>query len=154
MINTPAISDEALHHRVSLGFSVVKDLTMDQYRKVLGQKLARAHPLQSWPVTHTITSSDGQKSISVAAQVRAKFDIVEVCEADTERQEIEKAKWGAPQTITTIEEGLEAEDDVNSAGPNTRSHSNLMIGKCSLPRRLLYHFPLLLWVFVKRRDKK
>ncbi len=48
MVDPPALSDEALrehHHQVSLKFSVVKDLTIDQYRKVLGQRLAQAHPL-------------------------------------------------------------------------------------------------------------
>jgi len=159
MINTPAVSDAALHHRVSLGYSVVKDLTMDQYRRVLGQKLARAQPLQSQPVTHTIPSSDHRESISVAARVlarvRAKYDISEAREADTEEQGIEEAKWGAPQTITTIEEGSEAEDEGNSANPNRQSCNNLIVGKrASLPRRLLCRFPPLLWVFVKKKDKK
>ncbi|KAI9461892.1 hypothetical protein BJY52DRAFT_1257412 [Lactarius psammicola] len=48
MINTPALSEEALrehHDQVSLKFSLVKDLTIDQYRKVLGRRLAQTHPL-------------------------------------------------------------------------------------------------------------
>lgn len=38
-ISPPAVCDEVLCCRVSLGFSVVKDVTMDQYHEMLGQKL-------------------------------------------------------------------------------------------------------------------
>ncbi|KAI9435444.1 hypothetical protein H4582DRAFT_1969417 [Lactarius indigo] len=49
VIDSPALNDEALreyHRQVSLKFPpVTKDLTIDQYRKVLGKRLAQVHPL-------------------------------------------------------------------------------------------------------------
>jgi len=160
----PTVSEEALQehrHRVSQEFSVVRDLTMDQYRNVLGQKLALAHPLQSirtlmgrQQVTHRIPSRDGRGSISIAARVRAEYDVVEARAADVVQQGIEEPKWGALQAITTIEEGSEAEDEGNSANSNSRSRSNLTIGKRSFPRRFLCRFSPLSWVLVKRGIRK
>jgi hypothetical protein len=88
MIGPPAVSDEVLRRRVSLGFSVVKDLTMDQYREVLGQKPAWVPPLHGplmleaqglvnthlEPVTHEIPSKEDPESISVPAQVRTDLE--------------------------------------------------------------------------------
>lgn len=92
MISPPlAVSDEVLRRRVSLGFSVVKDITMNQYREVLGQKPAQIPPLQGPPmleaqglakthpeqVTHEIPmipSKEDPESISVPAQVRADLE--------------------------------------------------------------------------------
>jgi hypothetical protein len=45
MISPLADSDKVLCHHVSLGFSAVKDLIMDQYCKDLGLKLALSHTL-------------------------------------------------------------------------------------------------------------
>ena len=129
---------------------------MNQYRKMLGQKLDRAQSFRilrakKQQVTHTSTSNTGGESLSVAARApRANNDINEAREADTVQQGIEEAKWGARQAITTIIEGSEAEDEGNSVNPNSRSRSSL-IGKRSLPRRLLSRFSSLAWVLVKKR---
>jgi hypothetical protein len=154
MIDPPAVSDEAVqehYDRVSLGFSVVKDLTMGQYRKSLGQKLARGQPLlrlraKRQQVAHTDSSNDGRESLSATARV--KYDITEASEADAVRG-IEDVKWGARQAITTIVEGSEIEDEGNPVILNSGS----LIGKRSLARRLLCRFPPLSWI-LKQRDKK
>ncbi|KAI9461893.1 hypothetical protein BJY52DRAFT_1415264 [Lactarius psammicola] len=131
-INFLAVSDKALRehrHRVSPGFSVVRDLTIDQYRKVLGQKLTQDPPFQKeQQVTHSIPSSDGRGSINVATRVRAKYyDIVEAHEADAVQQGIEEAKRGAPQAIATMKEDLESEDEWDIVDYNSESCSNLRI---------------------------
>jgi hypothetical protein len=122
LINPPIASDEALRERrrqVSQNFSVVKDLTMDQYRKLLAQKLAEAHTLQSQAtleakkkqVTFRISSRGGRESVIVAPpQVGAEFDISDAREADAVQQASEEDKWGVSQAISTIEEGQEVED--------------------------------------------
>lgn len=155
IIDPPAVSDEAVqehHDQVSLGFSVVKDVTIGQYRKSLGQKLARTPPLLSLrakrqQVVQTNSPNDGTESLSVAA--RAKYDITEASEADDIQRGTEDVKWGARQAITTIVEGSEIEDEGNSVIPNSGS----LIGKRSLARRLLCRFSPLSWV-LKQRDKK
>ncbi len=156
MINPPAVSDGALRERrhwVSPGFSVLRDLTIDQYREVLGQKLAQALPLQKkQQVTHSIPSRHGRESINVATRVRAQYyDIVEVREADAVQQGVDETKWGAPQVIITIKEGLEAEDEWDFVDSNSESCSNLMIGKRS---RFLRRFPPLSQVLVKKSSNK
>src|ERR1700761_5264621 len=137
MIDPPAVSDEALrehHQQASLGFSVVKDLTMDQYRKSLGQKLDRAHSFRilrakRQQFAHTNTSNASRESLSAAARVpTANNCIKEACEADTVQQGIEEAKWGARQGITPIIEGSETEDEGNYVNPSSRSRNSL-IGK-------------------------
>jgi hypothetical protein len=166
MLDPPAVSDEALREphqphqpRASLGCSVVKDLTMCQYRKLLDQKLARAHPMpvrvKMQQVTHANPSSDDKESLSVAARVT--YDITETHEADSVQQGIEEVKWAAPQAITTIEEGSEIEYEGNAVNPSSRSCNDLVgrqVGKRSLSRRILCRFPPLSWVLVKKRDKK
>ncbi|KAH9044955.1 hypothetical protein EDB83DRAFT_2523601 [Lactarius deliciosus] len=107
MVVPPAVSDEALQehrHQVSLGFSVVRDLTMDQYRKLLGQTLAPTPSFQGLLTLkrrqltpRMISSRDGRESIGVA-------DVAEVREVDALQQRIEEVKWGASQPIPTIEE--------------------------------------------------
>ncbi|KAH9003762.1 hypothetical protein EDB86DRAFT_2889705 [Lactarius hatsudake] len=55
-IDPPALSDEALreHRRqVSRKFHVVKDLTVDQYRKVLGKRLVQVRPYHPQEITAT-----------------------------------------------------------------------------------------------------
>ena len=170
MIDPPAVSDEALreHHqphqphqpRASLGSSVVKDLTMGQYRKLLDQKLARAHPLpvrvKMQQVTHTNTTNDGKGPLNVAARVT--YDSTETREANSVQQGIEEVKWAAPQAITTIEEGSEIEYEGSSVNPSTsRSRNDLVarqVGKRSLSRRILYRFPPLSWVLKRKRKEK
>ncbi|KAH9034093.1 hypothetical protein EDB85DRAFT_2289201, partial [Lactarius pseudohatsudake] len=120
MVVPQAVDDEALRehrHQVSRGFSVVRDLTMDQYRQLLGQTLAPAPSSQGLLALkrrqltpRIIPSRDGRDSIGVAAQGRAESDVAEVREVDALQQRIEEVKWGASQPITTIEEGFEAED--------------------------------------------
>lgn len=162
MIDPPAVSDEALqehHQQASLGFSVVKDLTVDQYRKLLGQKLDRAHSFrilraERQQVTHTNTSNAGRVSLSAAARVpRANSDINVAREADNIQQGTEEAKWGTRQGITPIIEGSESEHEGNFGNPRSRSR-NRLIGKRSLPRRLLSRFSSLARVLVKKEDKK
>ncbi|KAI9461894.1 hypothetical protein BJY52DRAFT_163647 [Lactarius psammicola] len=131
IINPPAVSDEVPrehYHQVSLKFSAIRDLTMDQYRKVLGQKLAPAHPFrlptskeQMQQVTHRVPSRDGRESIGVAARDRA--DVVEVDEVDTVQQWVEEVRLEASQPITTIAEGLEAEDTYDNWDPRGRPTS-------------------------------
>ena len=87
-ISPPAVRDEVLCCWVSLGFSVVKDVTMDQYREMLGQKLQQVSPLLSPSmleakglvrthldlVTHDIPiilPKEDPEFISVSAKVRA-----------------------------------------------------------------------------------
>ena len=153
MIDPPAVSDEAVqehHDQVSLGFSVVKDLTISQYRKSLGRKLARARPLlglraKRRQVAH---SNDGKQSLS-SVEARAQYDINEVSEADVVQQEIEDVRWRARQAITTIVEGSEIEDEGNSVIANSGS----LIGKRNFAHRILCRFSPLSWV-LKQRDKK
>lgn len=87
-ISPPAVCDEVLCCRVSLGFSVVKDVTMDQYHEMLGQKLQQVSPFLSPSmleaqglvrthldlVTHDIPiilPKEDPESISVSTKVRA-----------------------------------------------------------------------------------
>jgi hypothetical protein len=157
VIDPSAVSDEAVqehHDQVSLGFSVVKDLTMGQYRKSLDRKLARAQLVlrlqrKGHQVAHTNLSNDGRESLSVAA--RAKYDTTEASEADAVQRGIgiEDDKWGARQAITTIVEGSEIEDEENSVIPNSGS----LITKRCVARIRLCRLPPLSWV-LKRRDKK
>lgn len=119
LINPLAPSVEALRERrrqVSQNLSVVKDLTMDQYRKLLAQKLAEAHSLQSQAaleakkkqVTFRNSSRDGQESIPVTPQrVGVEFDI---SEADAIQQASGDDKWVVPREISTIEEVPEVDD--------------------------------------------
>ncbi|KAH9019521.1 hypothetical protein EDB84DRAFT_1442074 [Lactarius hengduanensis] len=162
MVVPQAVDDEALRehrHQVSRGFSVVRDLTMDQYRQLLGQTLAPAPSSQGLLALkrreltpRMIPSRDGRESIGVAAQGRAESDVAEVRGVDALQQRIEEVKWGASQPITTIEEGFEAEDEGNFANSNSRSRSNLVIEKRSFPSNFLCRFPLS-WILVKKRDK-
>lgn len=153
MIDPPAVTDEAVqehHDQVSLGFSVVKDLTIGQYRKSLDRKLARARPLLSLrakrqQVAH---SNDGKQSRS-GVEARAQNEINEASEADVVQQEIEDIKWRGHQGIPTIVEGSEFEDEGNSVIPNGGS----LTGKRSLAHRILSRLSPLSWVS-KQRDKK
>ena len=122
LINPLAPSVEALRERrrqVSQNLSVVKDLTMDQYRKLLAQKLAEAHTLQSQAtleakkkqVTFRDSSRDGQESTPVAPQrVGVEFDISDARKAVAVQQASEEDKWVVPREISTIEEVPEVED--------------------------------------------
>ncbi|KAH8987266.1 hypothetical protein EDB92DRAFT_1817953 [Lactarius akahatsu] len=108
MVVPPAVNDEALRehrHQVSLGFSVVRDLTMDQYRKLLGQTLAPTHLFQGLlgveeaaTNSRMISSRDGRESIGVAAQGRAESDVAEVREVDALQQRIEGSQVGGLST--------------------------------------------------------
>lgn len=171
-----AASDEALRERryqVSENFLVVKDFTMDQYRKALVQRLAQAHSLQSQPtlkkkkqVTFRISYKDGQETIIAAPRRdRAKYDISEAREAYAVQQGSEEAKylWGVPQAITKIEDGSEVEDGWDFVDFDSQSRRNLMLdlmygpqGKPErgfpkgFPRRFLNRFSPLSRVLVKR----
>ena len=118
---------------------------MNQYRKILRQKLAQAQLLRGLPVlkvpsrqvARIIPSSDSQESISVAAQVRAKSDVVVACKADAVQKGAEGDKWRSPQALTSLEE-CSKDDEGISVSSNGWSRSTLVIGKQSgLPRRLL-----------------
>ena len=156
VINPLAVSDEALRerrHQVSQTFSVVKDLTMGQYRKELIQKLVQAHPLQRQPtlkrknkVTFRISSRDGRETIVVTPRrVRAEYGISKAREADAVQPGFKEAKWRVPQTGATIEDGSEVEDGwdfVDSDGQSC-GNSNLMSGEQrGFPRRFLNRFTM------------
>ncbi|KAH9003763.1 hypothetical protein EDB86DRAFT_2889708 [Lactarius hatsudake] len=154
----------AHRHWDSPGFSVIRDLTMDQYREALDQKLAQALPLQSLPtsnmmeqqVAHSVPFKDGRlgESINIATRVRATYyHIVEPCDANATQQGTEVAKWGTPQAITTIEEGSEAEDEWDFVDSDSGSYSNLAIRRRNFPLRLLRRFPSLSHVWVKQKRK-
>lgn len=173
VINPLAASDEALRkrrHQVSQDFSVVKDLTLDRYRKLLAQKLVQANSLQRQAtleakneVTFRISSRDGQESIIAARRlIDAEYDISEANEADAVQQEFEEDKWGFPQAISIIEEGSDGEDGWDFVDFDSLSCSVFMLdlmyeeedekpGRRSFPRRFLGRFSLLSWVFVKRK---
>lgn len=171
-----AASDEALQERryqVSQNFSAVNDLTMDQYRKVLVQKLAYAHCFQSQPTlkkkkqgTSRILYKDGQEIVSAAPRRdRSKYGIGSAREAYVVQQSSEEAKylWGIPQAITRIEDGSEVEDGWDFVDFDGQSRRSLMLdlmygpqGKPDrgfpkgFPRRFLSRFPSLSRVLVKR----
>lgn len=167
MLRPPAVSDgapRAHRHWDSPGFSVVRDLTMDQYREALDQKVAQALPLQSLltsnmmeqQVAHSVPFRDGRlgESISIATRVRATYyDIVEPCDANATQQGTEVAKWGTPQAITTIEESSEAEDEWDFVDSDSGSCSNLTIRRRNFPLTLLRRFPSLSHVWVKQKRK-
>lgn len=161
LINPLAASVEALRERrrqVSQNLSVVKDLTVDQYRKLLGQRLAEAHSLQSQAtleakkkqVTFRISSRDGQESIPVAPQrVGVECDI---SEADVIQQASEEDKWVVPHTISTIEEVPEVEDGWDLVDFDGQRSSILMpqlmygkqdgkLGRRGFSSRFLNRFP-------------
>lgn len=168
--DTLAASDEALRerrHRVSQNFSVVKDLTMDQYRKLLAMKLF-PHSILSQATleakkiegTFRISSRDGQESITVAGRpVDAEDD---VNEADAVQVQ-EKDKCGFPQTISIIEEASEGEDGWDFVDSDSPSCSililDLMYGekddekpkRQGFRRRFLSRFSPLSRVFVKKK---
>jgi hypothetical protein len=163
VINPLAASDEALRerrHQVSQTFSVVKDLTMGQYRKELIQKLVQAHPLQRQPTlkrkkkgTFRVSSRDGRETIIVAPRrVRAEYDISKAREADAVQQGFKGSKWRDPQAVTTMEDGSEVEDGwdfVDFDGQNC-GNSNLMYGEQrGFPRRFLNRFTP---VLMKRKE--
>lgn len=155
MIDPLAVIDGAVqghHNQVSPGFSVVKDLTLGQYRKLMDRRLTRTRPLLSLrakrqQVAYTNSYHDGREYLSDEA--RTRYDITKACDADSVQRGIEDIKWGGRQAITTIVEGSEIEDERNPVISNSGS----LIGKRSLPRRLLGRFPPLSWV-LKQRDKK
>ncbi|KAN0142045.1 hypothetical protein V8E53_000507 [Lactarius tabidus] len=174
VVNAPAASDEALResrHQVSQNFSVVKDLTMDRYRKLLTQKLAETHPLQVTleakknQAAFRISSSsrDGQESMTIAPwEVNAEYDISEDDEADALQQVYGEDKWEISQTISIIEEGSDVEDGWDFVDFDSQSCSililDLMYGeKVGKPehrgfrRRFLNRFSLLSRVLVKKK---
>ena len=150
-INPLAASDEVLRerrHQVSQTFSVVKDLTMGQYRKELIQKLVQAHPLQRQPtlkrknkVTFRVSSRDGREANIVGPRrVRTEYGISKARRADAVQQGFKETKWRDPQAGTTIKDGSEVEDGwdfVDSDGQSC-DNSSLMSGEQrGFPRRFL-----------------
>ncbi|KAF8257966.1 hypothetical protein EI94DRAFT_1756242 [Lactarius quietus] len=134
MIDPPAVGDEALqenHDKISQGFSVVKDLTIGQYRKTLGQNLAREQP----------------RRILLAKLAKRQ-------QAPGVRKGTDEAEWGAPQAITTIVEGSESEEEGDSVNPDRRSRPKSIGRHSSLPRRFLCRFRPLSWLWVKKKDNK
>jgi len=166
MIDPPAVGDEALqenHDKISQGFSVVKDLTIGQYRKTLGQNLAREQPrrillaklAKRQQATRINISTDGKESLGVAARVtRAKYEFTEGRDAEGVRKGTDEAEWGAPQAITTIVEGSESEEEGDSVNPDRRSRPKSIGRHSSLPRRFLCRFRPLSWLWVKKKDNK
>jgi hypothetical protein len=174
LIDPPAASDKALRERrrwVSQNFSVVKDLTMDQYRKLLAQKLSDAHSLRIQPtleakkkqVAFRISSRDVRESVTVPLrQVRAEFAISDAREADAVQKGSEEDKWGVPQAISTIEEGPEDDDGWDLVDFDGQRSSilmpQLMYGKQDgkperggFSRRFLNRFPPPSRVLVKKK---
>jgi len=161
VINPLAASDEALRerrHQVSQNFSVVKDLTMGQYRRQLIQKLVQAHPLQRQPTLKrkkqmTFTSRDGRETIIVAPRrVRAEYDLSKAREAYAAQQGFMEAKWRDPREMNTIEDGSEVEDGWDFVDFDTQScgNLNLIYGKQrGFPRRFLNRFTP---VLMKRKE--
>lgn len=177
-INPLAASDDALRkrrHQVSQDFSVIKDLTMDQYRELLAQKLVQAYSPQCQAkleakkneVTFRISSRDGlrdvQESIIAARRpIDAKYDISEADEADAVQQEFEEVKWEFPQEISIIEEGSDGEGEWDIVDFDSLSCSIFMLDlmyeekdekprRQGFRRRFFGRFSLLSWVFVKRK---
>lgn len=141
---------------------------MDQYRKLLAQKLAEAHSLQSQAtleakkneVTFRIPSRDGQES--ARWPVDAEYDISGASEAVAVQQEFEEDKCGFPQAISIIEEGSEGEGGWDFVDYDSQSCSTLMLDlmygekdgkpeRRGFPRRFLNRFSPLSRVFVKRK---
>jgi hypothetical protein len=173
VIDPLATSDEALrerHHLVSQKFSVVKDLTMDRYRKLLTQKLAQAHSLQRQATleeknqaTFKISSRDGQESITIAPQkVNTEYDISEAGEANAVQQVFEEDKWEFSQAISIIEEGSDVEDGWDFVDFDSQSCSILMLDliygeqvrkpeRRGFRRRFLNRFSPLSRVLVKKK---
>lgn len=169
VVNTLAASDEAIRerrHEVSQNFSVVKDLTMDQYRNLLALKLL-PHSLLSQATLKTknegtlrISSWDSHESITAAGRpVDAEHD---VSETDAVRQEFEKDKWGIPEAISIIEEGSEGEDEWDFVDSDSLSCSILMLDlmygekdvrpkRRGFRRRFFNRFAPLSRVFVKKK---
>jgi hypothetical protein len=134
VINPPAASDEALREcrrQVSQNFSVVKDLTMDQYRELLAQRLVQAQVHQSPPTleaTFSIWSGDGQESMTIAPwQINAEDDISEADEANAVQRVFEEDKWGFSQAISIIQGGSEVEDGWDFVDFDSQSCSILML---------------------------
>jgi len=125
-ISPPAVSDEVHRHRVSLlGFSAVKDLTVDQYRKDLGLKLALSHTFRSLTLKVKRPGKRGKVTCRISPQELLK-DGLESINA--------KAKV---KSLTTIEESLESKDEGDSVDLKRQSCSSYMVGKY----KGKYHFP-------------
>jgi len=128
VVEPPAASDEALrdHQRRALwrlSASTSPSLTMDQYRKELGQKLMQTQ----------------EQSNSFARQPEAPIP-------PTNIKSMIRPYHAAHRSVpTTIEERPEAEDEGNSVSGHTRSRSRS--GTHSLPRRFWHR---LLSPFAKR----
>ncbi|KAN0142044.1 hypothetical protein V8E53_000506 [Lactarius tabidus] len=157
LINPPAASDEALRERrrwVSQNFSVVKDLTMDQYRKLLAQKLSDAHSLRIQPTLEA-------KKKQVAFRISSR-DVRESVTVPLRQKGSEEDKWGVPQAISTIEEGPEDDDGWDLVDFDGQRSSilmpQLMYGKQDgkperggFSRRFLNRFPPPSRVLVKKK---
>ncbi|KAH9044941.1 hypothetical protein EDB83DRAFT_2523589 [Lactarius deliciosus] len=109
----PEISNNGAvqHHRTTLlDISESTGLTMNQYRKKLDQDLA---------------------------QIREQLNRLELSEGAHLSAMSLISLYESPQSISTIEEGPEAEGEGGSSNGRTQSHSDS--GRRSLPRRVLRH---------------